>query len=176
MLSELKRRTQLTVKTKLVTDWEWLVYAQHYGMKTRLLDWSSNPLAALWFACINEKKLKDDSYVYIFKADKSFLIDTKGRETPFEQNKTKILRPALNNERIIAQAGWFTAHKFSKTHSKFVQLATNKDLQDKLIEVKVPATIKKQSLVQLSVFGINSQSLFPDIMGTCQHINWMYTR
>ncbi len=29
----------------------WAEYAQHYGAPTRFMDWSSNPLAALYFAC-----------------------------------------------------------------------------------------------------------------------------
>lgn len=44
-------------------DFTWLQYAQHYGVPTRLLDFTANPLVALYFSCQSESK--DDSVVWI---------------------------------------------------------------------------------------------------------------
>lgn len=174
MLSDLKRRSQLLLKGTLLNDWEWLVFAQHFGLKTRLLDWTSNPLVALWFACSDEKKISENSFVYRIAADNDMLVDTNKNESPFINSRTRILRPSFNNERIIAQSGWFTAHKFSNKANQFVSLESNPDISKSVTEFEIPANKKNEILTKLSIFGINNRSLYPDIVGLCSHLNWKY--
>ncbi len=50
--------------------------AQHFGMRTRLLDWSTNPLAALFFACHDEPN--ENGVVYAMDARKVLHKDAKG--------------------------------------------------------------------------------------------------
>ncbi len=174
MLNDFIRRSGLLVDREMRSEWEWLIYAQHHGLKTRLLDWTSNPLVALWFACSNPYFMNIDSFVYILKGQKENLVDSNSKESPFEIKFTRILKPTLNNNRIVAQAGWFTAHRYYHKAKRFVKLEYNDKLKDGISLIIIPSEIKPDILNKLSVYGVNNRTLFPDVVGLCNHLNWKY--
>ncbi|MDQ8023945.1 MAG: FRG domain-containing protein [Moraxellaceae bacterium] len=153
------------------SDLDLLVKAQHFGLKTRLLDWTSNPLAALWFACVNAEPNDADGYVYALDVD-TFLLGAESYEkSPFQVAKTGVLRPRLTNERILAQHGWFTLHRYSTRDRKFVPLEKNPDTRGRLYEFRIPAAQTRDMLRALDKFGVSARTLFPDLNGLCLYLN-----
>lgn len=80
LLSEFLRRHP-TAKKEHSNTLELLTYAQHYGLPTRLLDWSENLLVATYFAC-NEHQDKDGELFVWLEQDKQS-ISKKSIFSPF---------------------------------------------------------------------------------------------
>lgn len=154
-------------------DVEWLALAQHHGMPTRLLDWSENPLVALFFAvenlCVNH-----DSAVWAATTN----ITNHTIVNPTNHLDGTLYSPAFTTPRISAQRGCFTVHTIPNRGSSFVELeAPNRHDQiqtvigslDKYI---IRAELREDIKWQLDKVGIDYFTLFPDLDGLCKRIRW----
>lgn len=59
------------------TAWEELAIAQHHGLPTRFMDWTTNPLVALYFAVRNTSGRGADSAVYVLISNPKRYADLK---------------------------------------------------------------------------------------------------
>ncbi len=124
MLDQFKRLTPplLDMRYAPANDYEWLAVARHHGMATRLLDWTENALAALWFAVNERTEKEDDAVVWLFRvADRDIISEkelAKRGNDPLSVATARVYQPLHLAPRIRAQAGWFTVHPAPKEHCR----------------------------------------------------------
>lgn len=143
--------------------WNVMALAQHHGLPTRLLDWTTNPLVAAYFACEGESD--SDSAVWIIWG-----FDNEDAPplppNPEDINRVFCVTPWVISPRIQAQSGEFTAHPNGNPISEFL---TNKD---QILKIRISKELRIRILVQLDLIGINRRTLFPDLDGLAQYLRW----
>ena len=173
MIKEFKRRLARETDIAAMDDWDILVYAQHHGLSTRLLDWTTNPLFALWFACADYTS-SSDGYIYMLSVKDEALLDVSIEKDPLKIKKTYAVKPNVNNSRIRAQSGWFTAHRYSKTAGQFVDQHQNTSIKGNVLMKGIRQNDKISILKTLDKLGVNEESVYPGPEGTAKHINWLH--
>jgi hypothetical protein len=179
MLADFKREAAPYLRIIPQNDWEWLAVAQHHGMATRLLDWTWNPLAALWFAVERPPVEGTDGVVWVFTVrDDEYIEDEymeDSRNSPFEQRVTRIYEPKSVVARITAQRACFAVHGYDRKTRRFIPLEENRRYKKRLTKLIIKSSMFHEIRFHLDRCGIHHASLFPDIGGLCRHVEWLHS-
>lgn len=161
------------------SPWDWLFLMQHYGVPTRLLDWTENPLVALYFAASSSpdqdghlwvllpselnarsgysNKLENDLPCFQMDDDLDSYLTKKVLENPEASQNPICAIASRDSSRIVAQHGVFTIF-----HSDFTPL---EDLYDgkHLWRYCIPKDSKRRIIDELNLLQINKFALFPEL-------------
>ena len=153
------------------TDWDWLAVAQHQGLPTRLLDWTSNAIAALWFAVSTDPpKGSDEGALWILDVQSENEKSPNADDDIFELRRTYVFQPFHFDRRIVAQSGWFSVHRYAEERSKFISLESNTKFKTSLKRCSIQRRHFEELRRQLRLMGVTQATLFPDLSGLCSEI------
>lgn len=151
-----------------VSQIEQLVHCQHYGLPTRLLDWSTNPLKALFFSVENPEYDNVDGAVYMYEPRSWF----EGTKHIKEIQSLTAFYPELLNERVAAQDGCFTAFPLPDRGVRVDPLTEENYPEDvvTLESIIVPKAEKRNMRRQLAALGVNQRTMMPGFDGVARWV------
>lgn len=162
LFDEFRNRAVALMNGQGLDDWDWLAYAQHIGVPTRLLDWSVSPLAALYFAL--EAESDNDRIVYAVKYSRYIHEVDHHNTSPFTNKAEGRFTAPLAFDRIRAQRGVFTIHP------EPTKIFNPKGLRSLLIK----ASAVKDYRRRLFKYGIDHWHIYPDAQGLGLQLAWQF--
>jgi hypothetical protein len=184
LLADFKRYAEMKLERPPGADEQlkWIQLARHYGLPTRLLDWTTNAAVALYCACSEQPK-KDGAVFVINPAELNRRDESKTPrvldpnldakvikmylELDGKQHKpglrTIAINPTWNSERIVVQQGVFTiagSESFTLTSKE----------ASSLVHVRITKEYKGTLLDELERVGVNEMALFPELEHTCSYL------
>lgn len=149
--------------------------AQHFGVPTKLLDWTRDPLVALYFA-VEKYEEQVDAAVFLLLPDSEALPEQIVDFDHFDVYSAISVTPPAIDRRIPAQKSVFTFHPYGEEKTKFVPLDQRPNtgnlisdhsntMRRGFAKITIPARHKLPLLQRLLQRGVDRRNLFPGLDG-----------
>lgn len=157
----------------------WMSLMQHYGLPTRILDWSSSPLIACYFALEKNREKENDASVWVliprnlnrqegfggcvypidaFTVQSMLVPAFKSNAEIEEKFRDKIIacHSVEKNLRMYSQQSSFTVHNSEKRLEDICDSET-------LFKFIIPYKYKEKLYRSTTILGISSSFIYPDM-------------
>lgn len=172
-------------------EWDLLFLMQHYRSPTRLLDWTSSPLVALFFAASHAQNTGEPAVVWVMNPAEwnSGVLEEIGQDPIIFNTKDDILEVyhplsklkgrsqplamegIINNPRINAQKGKFVIFgRQLKSMEDFATSQPNWKVSMPFAKIVCEASTIPDIAIALGNYGITQTSIYPDLEGLAVEI------
>ncbi len=179
------KRSAEFIDLRGLNKWDRMAIAQHHGLPTRLLDWTTNPLVGAYFASSSApgyfdvvdaggktfRALRDPvdvaARVVAFRVRSDVVIDPTREPDPFTRDDIGFLLPRSITTRIVTQGGLFSYHPMPAT-AWAAPLSRTKDVFD------IPGNMRDFFRRRLFYLGIDPQRIMGGLDGIGGRLAWQY--